>query len=342
MKWVSKLFFSMVGIKRNSCSRSTSGVLQSRVLSTSMANVAATSTSGFVTEKKQLLSKKKVTDFVKELRQRKTGLLAFVKEQVSSGAHLHFFTLDSRQAFWEQCIQTAELEDLVAALFEKYISILERCFKGREKYARLQIEWMESVRAAQHDHDRPQEEATSRWADLLETIPNPSTATSSILSCASRAVFMYCQQTIVNVKEGVETSEEVAEELGPLEEAGLTTDEASLYRLGGFALHTVLKASTSPAIVSVLTAIRMPLAEKIDLPSNIIYLNRGGMTFMRKDMLGYLSLVWKSSCYILSILTWPSVLIQVHERLRQRSTKDFIRKHGANAMKVSIQHELLV
>ncbi len=60
--WVSKLYFSMVGIKRNLCMRSTSGVLQR------VANVArrqSSSSSGFVTEQKQLLSKKKVTDLVK-------------------------------------------------------------------------------------------------------------------------------------------------------------------------------------------------------------------------------------------------------------------------------------
>ena len=77
----------------------------------------------------------------------------------------------------------------------------------------------------------------------------------------------------------------------PVEEAGLTTDEAALYRLGGFALHAVLNASTESEVVMVCSQLRMPSDKKVELPSNIVHLDRGGMTFTRKELLGYLSLV---------------------------------------------------
>ena len=59
-----------------------------------------------------------------------------------------------------------------------------------------------------------------------------------------------------------------------------------------FALYAVLKGHQQSAkmdLLSVLKNLRMPLAAKaVDLHSNIKHLDSGGMTFMKKEMLGYL------------------------------------------------------
>lgn len=103
---------------------------------------------------------------------------------------------------------------------------------------------------------------------------------------------------IISVKEG-ETlhleSEQYQDVDDEFAEAEMDIDETSLYRLGGYALHSAIEAYKGPttsterqAIHSVLVCLRLPLEEKTGLPSNIQHLDtKHGMTFMN-ELLGYL------------------------------------------------------
>ncbi len=76
-------------------------------------------------------------------------------------------------------------------------------------------------------------------------------------------------------------------------------DEASLFRLGGFALFSLQKAykchSESVTQHKVLQSLKLPSEEKIDLPPNIAHLDTGNtVTFMKKELLGYLAEVCDS------------------------------------------------
>ena len=66
---------------------------------------------------------------------------------------------------------------------------------------------------------------------------------------------------------------------------------------GGYALHSTIKEyekqKEKGEELSILHAVKMPLDEKHELPANILYLDKGGMTFMRRELLGYLA---KVSC----------------------------------------------
>ena len=142
-------------------------------------------------------------------------------------------------------------------------------------------------------------EASIQWdVGVSKTALNPSMSTkTAIVSSLARAVFAFCQQAMVSMKEGDCDSqeEEEEEEVDVVEETGVGADEASLHRLGGFALYALIKAhqkSANPDVLSILKSIRMPLdAKAVDLPSNIQHLDKGGMTFMKKEMLGYLAMV---------------------------------------------------
>ena len=204
------------------------------------------SSSGFMAEQSRVLPKSKVKELVGNLKPKQSELSGFVTKEIASGQHLQVFA--NRQLFWEQCLHTEELEGLLNALFVKYVALLEACFKGREKYGTLQVEWMECIRLVQYECPCTCE-AAKLWAQLVEkTNLNPSEATkSAILSSVARAVFTFCQRQILSVKEGSNDEEEIVD--SPLHEAGLTADEAALYRLGGFALYAVLKASTNPETV---------------------------------------------------------------------------------------------
>ncbi len=56
---------------------------------------------------------------------------------------------------------------------------------------------------------------------------------SVILSCVGRAVFHFCQKTIINIKERDEDSEEEEDGTNCLQDSRFINEEASLYCLGG-------------------------------------------------------------------------------------------------------------
>ena len=81
-------------------------------------------------------------------------------------------------------------------------------------------------------------------------------------------------------------------ETDKFQEAGFETDEATLFRLGGSALHSTLENNKHTKEHSILQRMQLLPHEKIDMPSNICHLDvHGGMVFMKKEFLGYLSQV---------------------------------------------------
>ena len=197
------------------------------------------------------------------LKTREPSLLTFVKQDISCSHHLTVFPL--RQRFWEQCmLSTRQLENFLLALFAKYQSLLQESHKGREKYARLQLQWMDCVRIDPYSLCDP----AVRWRELSATIEEiPSSNTSSaILSCIAQSVFTFCQQIILAIKEDEHNT---VKQMEQLQEAGLSADEAALYRLRGFALFASLKASErlKPDVAVVLKGIRMAAYDKNNLPT---------------------------------------------------------------------------
>ncbi len=82
-----------------------------------------------------------------------------------------------------------------------------------------------------------------KWAVLLKAPGNPLEATKlAIVTSLARAVFNFCQQRIVAVKERVTLLLEEGQDTDPVCEAVLGADEASLFCLGGFAWFSTQKA----------------------------------------------------------------------------------------------------
>ena len=126
----------------------------------------------------------------------------------------------------------------------------------------------------------------------------------AIASSVLRSVFNYCQHVIVAAKEGETLLLDDEQCDSEFAEAGLDIDETSLYRLGGYALHSAIEAYKAPtnsvereSMLGVLTSLRLPVDEKVGLPSNIQHLDKQGMTFMKKELLGYLFKVRITSWY---------------------------------------------
>lgn len=147
---------------------------------------------------------------------------------------------------------------------------------------------LRSVRAHEPERSFP---TVVFGSEESRTVPSKVTE-CAIITSIGRAVFSFCQQRIVAMKEGESLLLEEEKELDDIDEAGFTADEASFYRLGGFALFALLNTkSVSEEVLFILKNLRLPFNEKVDLPSNIQHLDKGGMTFMRKELLRYLGMV---------------------------------------------------
>lgn len=173
---------------------------------------------------------------------------------------------------------------------------MRECCGGREKYSNLLVKWMELEHATLHEVDSP---THKEWSQIEKRVSfSLSDATrSAIVTSLMRAVFNRCQQAVVSFKEG-ETlllEGEQCDADDEFVEAGLDIDEACLYRLGGYAIHSAIEAYAAPTkstkrqyIHSILECLRVPIEDKTSLPSNIQHLDADhGMTFM-KEMLDYL------------------------------------------------------
>ena len=75
----------------------------------------------------------------------------------------------------------------------------------------------------------------------IDVVPSKS-ARNAVISSVMRPVFNYSQQRLVAVKEGETLLLEYEQDDDCFIEAGMEIDETSLYRLGGFALHSAIKA----------------------------------------------------------------------------------------------------
>ena len=96
-----------------------------------------------------MLPKKKIKSLISELRNVKSeDLLSQVYKDVGSGYHLKHYL--ERQASLDVCMQAKALDPFVNTLFDKYLDLVVG-LKGCEKYASLQVQWMELLRCIQYE-----------------------------------------------------------------------------------------------------------------------------------------------------------------------------------------------
>ena len=230
-------------------------------------------------------------------------VLNAVKEEVGNGHHLVHFV--ERKKFWDYCIGEPVLEEFVIALLATYICHFSDCRKGKDKYANFLVQWMDFLRKVFHGCLQQDSTGVSEnhpvavaWDKLSTNSTSPMDVKdkNAVGMSIALSVFTYCQQKVVAMKEGKTLLcawEQSSSDC--LEETGVDIDEASLFRLGGYALHSTIKKyekmKTGEEELAVLRAVKMPLEEKQGLPTNIQCLDKGHMTFMRRELLGYLAMV---------------------------------------------------
>ena len=136
------------------------------------------------------------------------------------------------------------------------------------------------------------------WKELVDEVqPAPADdIKNAVLMSITRSAFNLCQKRMVKLKVGdtlLLEREQLEEDL--FQEAGFETDEATLFQLGGSALYSNLQSQCHTIEHSILQRMQLLSHEKIDMPSNIRHLDvHGGLVFMKKEFLGYLSHVHTS------------------------------------------------
>ena len=287
--------------------------------------MATPATSEYLNSEDRVLKKRQLKHLTEELAKVETEeIVTCVVEEVSKGYHLQHFP--ERQLFWDDCCKNPTLKQFVSELHQLYIRLVNEAV-GRNKYASLQMTWMNSVRMLLHGpgpdhgteatssgsnqesqlmsldtqssspHAHASEKAWQEIVDKAQPIPSDSTK-NTVLTFITRSVFNFCQQQMVKFKEGdVLLLDREQMEMDQFQEAGFEVDEATLYRLGGSALYSTLESHKNTNEHSILQRMQLLSHEKIDMPSNIRLLDvHGGMVFMKKEFLGYLSQVGFRCC----------------------------------------------
>ena len=175
----------------------------------------ATQFGGMVGEEKRMLAQKKMGSLVAADLEAMdtTTLVGAVCEEVGSGYHLKHFT--ERGRLWSEiCKDQERLQEVVQVIFQVYIDNLRTCARGREKFARLQLEWMGFVCSVVHVQELFADSSVARvqflWQTLIaSSVPQGRSGDdfNTLFYSVSRAVFNYCQRKVVAIKEGSELDE---------------------------------------------------------------------------------------------------------------------------------------
>ena len=99
----------------------------------------------------QQIKKRKMDEIICTLETAdRSELLERVVEDVGSGYHVKHFR--DRQQRWNAIVTTSKdcLLELVLVLYQLYIDKLQLCRKCKEKFTRLQLAWMETIRDVFH------------------------------------------------------------------------------------------------------------------------------------------------------------------------------------------------
>ena len=245
----------------------------------------------YLSEKSTMLSKKKIDEIEKYLQGIDVEtVLDKVIQDVAGGYHLQYYP--ERSHLLERCKKSTQFSEIIHSMCCTYRSLFVANSKGTGKYINFQLQWMHFIRDLLHfpENQVKATEINELWQCICgDSSPSKDTR-NSILTSIARAVFNTLQQQVVAFKESSGISDDGDME-DPVEEALVFTDRASLHRLGGFALFSAIKgtATSDVKLNYFLASLQLPQDQKDQLPINLQVLDKGKLTFMKEEMIGYLS-----------------------------------------------------
>ena len=181
-----------------------------------------------------------------------------------------------------------KLKTLVDSAVSKYLILYQECSKGADKNSELYLRWLQyqrtlvckSLRSSESVVDMEMEEDTSEGTKR--------TVVTLIMSNVYAGI---SQQMAKEIEQSYSTNSVENADTSP-------SDDVALHRICGWALKSVTdnvtqksKKQSSEHLkehLRLLDAIKLPNDRKIDLPSPVQYLDRGGLTFMQLNLLPWM------------------------------------------------------
>ena len=200
-----------------------------------------------------------------------------------------------RLLLWKSIKDSKELKTFILSAIKKFLLLLERHSKGKEKYSHLYLAWLDYMRTY-----------TCRSQHTLSAL-----ATMALLGRPE--ISFDIQRTVIAsilhaVQEGIQSQMSCKIEAlnsEPLGTTELPADETALYHVSGWALKSCID-NTKKCLkqkktcfelkqqLDLLLALKRPNSDKESLPKGAQYVDRGGLTFVHSWLLPWLNQVEES------------------------------------------------
>ena len=227
-----------------------------------------------------------------------------VARQVESGYHMHFF--EERLNLWKHIKSTnvMALDSLISAVLEDFVKIYREHSKGKNKYTRLLLGWYAYMNQYVLQGSDVGE---ATWRRLVERYRVPAGGVSECTrSCLVSSLMMGIFHEMLRRVECFvsELPGTTPSSFFPSATDYRADDEASLYRLAGFALFSCIQLRQRKLVWRKKLQVNQEAAQKLrtelallnqlkdakksDLPAAIHIQDRGHMTFMNPTLLPFI------------------------------------------------------
>lgn len=194
-----------------------------------------------------------------------------------------------REAYWRSLLPD-KLTLLVDTGVTKYLELYEACSKGKDKNSKLYLKWLEYERSLVcKSLHRNGTEFGLDSGDVCVSEDTRRTVVTLIMSTVYNGAAQQMAKEI-----------EQTAEMGTEDPCTSSSDDVALHRICGWALKSVTDILTQQSKQSVkdkvslneklelVHALKLPSDEKCNLPDALRYLDRGGLTFMKLDLLPWM------------------------------------------------------
>jgi len=218
-----------------------------------------------------------------------------VESIVSKGMHLTIFP--DRKALWDTVKGSDALSRLITAAKKEFVLLYNKCGKGANKQARFLHAWMQYMLS--HTRSSPSAENQMLWKDLITSYPHEvSEDTRRIIVCEVLQTVQCC----LTSKIAADLESLSTKSLEDGHASSSSSDDTALSRIGGWAILSALKfwmkcvkqqrgnINQIKEEITLLKELRIPDKEKdsADLSEGLKALDRGGLTYPKKELLPYL------------------------------------------------------
>ena len=223
-------------------------------------------------------------------------VILYVHKTVSKGILPDLFP--ERLVLWESLQYSIELKKFLHSAIDKYMFLLIDNGKGKDKYANLYIAWLDYICS----FTCPQKQTLVSIANLAILKGNADISFNTLRTVTAALLHAVQDGLQIQIAQKIEqlTKEGNSSITVPVE---LPADDVALYRLSGWALKSCIdnckkdcEKRKAPCAhgqeqLQLLLALKLANDEKTTLPAGVQYLDRGGMTFCKPNLLPWLQKV---------------------------------------------------